>query len=425
MMLYRHSVLVLKCLPKHPQYKDPDQRRACRSLSKRIDRVLEDLEHLKPEIEKLYKEWERMRPTSSEQSHKTNQSSTYADFAARDPSLSGNAKILDASEHQDLAVDLAQKELSRRDTIRRATRQENPESETLVRWRGRRWDKWDTPTTTAPDTDLQKQIEATRRNLDSPHTTQEAGTNIPSPGFVPHNYNYPSISKSRPVIYSRSNSQASVPSTTQPSRPPKEPVQDFAERNATGLNGPPPSVPRKLVLDDYKPLVPSPPPRPSKTENLAEAPALPPKAAIEAPTPPKKERLAFKPGAYLENGDPIRSVFLPRGLRKAFLDIAADNTRAGVEMCGILCGTPINNALFIRCLLVPDQKCTPDTCETENESAVFDYCDSEDLLVLGWIHTHPTQTCFMSSRDLHTHAGYQIMMPESVAIVCAPKFTPS
>ena len=431
MMLYRHSVLVLNCLPKHPQYKDPDQRRACRSLSKRIDRVLEDLEQLKPEIEKSCKEWERMRPTSSEQSRKNKQpSSAYSDFAARDPSLSGNAKILDASEHQDLAVDLAQKELTRRDTIRRATRQAGiPQSETLVRRKAGRWDNWDTPTTAEPDTDLQKQMEAARRNLDSPNTTQEtdgmAGANVSSSDFVSHNYNYPSIAKSRPVTYSRSNSQASLPPPPQPSRPPKEPVEDFAERNATGSDGPPPSIPRKLALDNYKPLVPTPPPRPAKTEPQAEAPALPPKAAIAAPAPPKKERLAFKPGAYLENGDPIRSVFLPRGLRKSFLDIAADNTRAGIEMCGILCGTPINNALFIRCLLIPDQKCTPDTCETENESAVFDFCDSEDLLVLGWIHTHPTQTCFMSSRDLHTHAGYQIMMPESVAIVCAPKFTPS
>jgi hypothetical protein len=31
----------------------------------------------------------------------------------------------------------------------------------------------------------------------------------------------------------------------------------------------------------------------------------------------------------------------------------------------------------------------------------------------------------MSSRDLHTHCGYQIMMPESIAIVCAPTKNPS
>jgi hypothetical protein len=67
-------------------------------------------------------------------------------------------------------------------------------------------------------------------------------------------------------------------------------------------------------------------------------------------------RLTFKQAAYLENGKPIRLVFLPDRLRRTFLDIASDNTRKGLEMCGILCGTLVNNALFISCLLIPEQK---------------------------------------------------------------------
>ena len=94
-------------------------------------------------------------------------------------------------------------------------------------------------------------------------------------------------------------------------------------------------------------------------------------------------------------------------------------------MCGLLCGTSVNNALFVTCLLIPEQKCTPDTCETTDEISTLEYMSAQDLIQLGWIHTHPTQTCFMSSRDLHTQAGYQIMMPESIAIVCAPKYEPS
>lgn len=35
--------------------------------------------------------------------------------------------------------------------------------------------------------------------------------------------------------------------------------------------------------------------------------------------------------------------------------------------------------------------------------------------------THPTQTAFLSSVDLHTHCSYQLMLPEAIAIVCAPK----
>ena len=46
------------------------------------------------------------------------------------------------------------------------------------------------------------------------------------------------------------------------------------------------------------------------------------------------------------------------------------------------------------------------------------------LLTLGWIHTHPTQTCFLSSVDLHTHFSYQIMLNEAIAIVLAPTARP-
>lgn len=44
-------------------------------------------------------------------------------------------------------------------------------------------------------------------------------------------------------------------------------------------------------------------------------------------------------------------------------------------------------------------------------------CVTSDLCV----QTHPTQTAFLSSVDLHTHCSYQLMLPEAVAIVCAPK----
>ncbi|KAJ2842952.1 hypothetical protein GGI22_007377, partial [Coemansia erecta] len=47
-----------------------------------------------------------------------------------------------------------------------------------------------------------------------------------------------------------------------------------------------------------------------------------------------------------------------------------------------------------------------------------------DLITLGWIHTHPTQTCFMSSLDLHTQCSYQLLLPEAIAIVCSPRHDP-
>ncbi|OBS22489.1 hypothetical protein FPOA_08826 [Fusarium poae] len=422
MMLYRHSLLILKYLPSHPKFKEPEHKKAYMVLSKRIQRVIQDLEQLKPEIENAVKEWERMALSPKTANEAPAPSSRYEQFAARDPTLSGNARILDASDHQDLAVDLAQRELTRRDTARRATRHSGITDEDIMsRRRGGNWDQWD-GVRIGDDEDLRRQMEATRHALDSAHERRNDDDFRPTS----HTYNYPSISRPRPLEYERSTTPTA--SSIQPSRPPKEPVALPPKEplHPTLSQPPPPSLPQKVPLSGYAPLIPS--PSPQTTGDRPEVPrkeALSPTGDVGPPAIPQKERLTFKPGAYLENGDPIRSLFLPKNLRQKFLDIAADNTRRGLEMCGMLCGTPINNALFVRCLLIPDQKCTSDTCETENEEVMFDYCMNEDLLLLGWIHTHPTQTCFMSSRDLHTHAGYQVMMPESVAIVCAPKFQPS
>ncbi|KAA8901395.1 hypothetical protein FN846DRAFT_122023 [Sphaerosporella brunnea] len=172
---------------------------------------------------------------------------------------------------------------------------------------------------------------------------------------------------------------------------------------------------------------PPPPPPPPKISN---APALPPKVCdYDISTIPavadKAVAKEFSMPATLESGEPLRTMFLPATLRQNFLLMAEPNTNANLEMCGILCGTLIQNALFVTRLVIPEQETTSDTCTTKDEEAFFEYCNAEELMVLGWIHTHPTQTCFMSSVDLHTHAGYQLMMKESIAIVCAPTKDPS
>lgn len=65
-------------------------------------------------------------------------------------------------------------------------------------------------------------------------------------------------------------------------------------------------------------------------------------------------------------------------------------------------------------LILPQQRGERDQCHMteDGEVGLFEACDSHDLLTLGWIHTHPCQACFMSSVDLHTHCGYQTMLPE-------------
>lgn len=89
---------------------------------------------------------------------------------------------------------------------------------------------------------------------------------------------------------------------------------------------------------------------------------------------------------------------------------ASSNTRRGVESCGILAGLLDSKKGFfsITTLIVPKQEGTSDTVQALAEEEIFEAQDSRGLYPMGWIHTHPTQTCFLSSIDVHTQCGYQV-----------------
>ncbi|XP_074598607.1 STAM-binding protein-like A [Brevipalpus obovatus] len=138
---------------------------------------------------------------------------------------------------------------------------------------------------------------------------------------------------------------------------------------------------------------------------------------------PKIDR-STKPSSLLggQTGESLRNIIIPSCLSEKFLQLALSNTARNIETCGILAGRFASNLFTITHVLIPAQKGTSDSCITENEERLFLYQDKYDLITLGWIHTHPSQTAFLSSIDLHTHCSYQIMLPEAIAIVCAPKF---
>lgn len=423
---------MLDRLSKHPDAKTPEAKAAKRPLLKRMPAVLKDLERLKPVIEASYKEWLKTRAAQKKAGQSQKQLSDYETRAANDPALSWNttsrARVLDAKEHQDVALKLAKQEIRRRHDVRRAVGGPGltDENERSRRSAGV-WDSWDVPANAyasddavpLDDQEMRRYMEETRQMAMHGSDSRTADERVarrpdrhlsnPRPPQS-QTYHYPTLQKSTPVDYEptvhadrlRESMIAPPPRPSKEILPPSPPPYRVVS--------PAPALPQKAAPPRYGSRTPEP------------APQLPPKVAAVSP---KKERTVFQPAAYLENGEPLRTVFLPANLRRTFLEIAADNTRRGLEMCGILCGTPVSNALFISCLLIPEQRCTSDTCETENESSMLEFCIERDLLVLGWIHTHPTQTCFMSSRDLHTQAGYQVMMPEALAIVCAPRHVPS
>ncbi|KAA8566727.1 hypothetical protein MFRU_044g00490 [Monilinia fructicola] len=413
LLFMRYAALVAEKLPGHPSSKDPETRSSLRAAQKTLPGVLDGLEALKPRITARYNNWqkalEKRKEIHAARESDISRPSSQADLAASDPAIAGNTTTLTAADNGELAVKLAHQEIRRRDAARRATRQAGvSEEEEQERRTAGLWDDWEAALSKSDgnneDDDMRRHMEASRRRLDGSHDIAPDGVKKRSSGTSSRpgrhvqatarnrssDYRYPSISKSQPLIID--DSKASLPPSRLPPKPPKEAFEPPSYKS-------PPVIPENQASDTR--------------ETLSSDMAV------------KDTKFTFRPSAYLENGKPLRTVFLPPTLRQKFLACAASNTRANLETCGMLCGTLISNALFISRLVIPEQKSTSDTCETTNESAFFDYCASEDLMVLGWIHTHPTQSCFMSSRDLHTHCGYQIMMPESIAIVCAPSKNPS
>ncbi|KAI9707639.1 MAG: hypothetical protein M1836_000600 [Candelina mexicana] len=428
LLLYRHAQLVVKYLASHPDARNNENRFALLEAKSAVQKSLAKLEILRPRINKRYERYEELvrernarRLSAAKAGDYNINGSFYSPDSpqllsqkAFDPAMAGTVRPLAAEDNRDLAVELAHKEIRRRQTARKATRQAGiSEEDELERRTAGVWGDWEEALARdchpANGDDLSGRLQETRRRIDEPISVDKARGRRPS--HQDHRrtesspYNYPTVPK-------KSAYELWIPDPIPPSATKQPPTKGILKPPKPPELPPKPLPPPPLYRETL-------PPRPDKAP-LADSPATSPTQTDLQPS-----GFTFKPSAYLENGTPLRTIFLPPELRSTFLKIASPNTRANLETCGMLCGTLISNALFVSKLVIPDQESTSDTCETINESALFDYCDSEDLMILGWIHTHPSQTCFMSSRDLHTHCGYQVMMPESIAIVCAPSKQPS
>ncbi|KAI9699841.1 MAG: hypothetical protein M1820_007014 [Bogoriella megaspora] len=451
-LLFRKADLVLGKLPHHPQAHEHEI--ALKEARRTVLRNLERLETLKPRLHDRYaryeddmKRREEKRAAELSKRHTTQIDGIGGIEDMRRLSLGrqgsttwqddNSQRSLDAGSNRDLAVKIAKKEIKRRDVARRAVRQAglSPEEE-QGRRTGGLWSKWEDElvTKTARSNsvdDLSQQIIDTRRRIDSPRHIRNSQS-VDNTIARPNNFRYPSVQP--PTVFELPGDSPIIQELPAdpiyPKSPPSIPPYPIELSADSIASKPPPRPPKppqqrqQLSIDTSRP-----PPIPSKASFSSDESAPESRSTSTSATPTQIDlsppSYSFKPSAYLENGTALRTIFLPPELRHSFLSLAAPNTSRNLETCGFLCGTLISNALFISKLVIPEQESTSDTCEMINESALFDYCDREELMVLGWIHTHPTQTCFMSSRDLHTHSAYQVMMPESIAIVCAPSKDPS
>lgn len=406
--LYRHAELIIGKIPTHPDAKDPKFKADLNLARKTVNKNLVKLEQWKPRIVQQHQRYAKAmerRNAEKQRIYEEHRNGEQLDSPSspRRPSLGISvdeeayhdlAEALDARENSRLAVSLAQNELRRRDLNRQTTRQAGVSPGTVAsRRQGLVMDMED-----PYEQDGVQKTEADRVS----EGIREAGSYLHKRGQESRDARAHDFTTQQRYQY------PTVPAKEGTMQWDSAPVQP---RNSSLRYDQPPAIPSKDGTREGAP------PIPEKHSHNTDNSSAAQKTA---------SKVTFKPNAFTEGGAPLRTVFLPPTLRTTFLNHAHANTARNLETCGILCGTVISNALFISHLVIPDQTSTSDTCDTteEGDNELFDFCDGNDLLVCGWIHTHPSQSCFLSSRDLHTSSGYQVMLPEAIAIVCAPRQNP-
>ena len=392
-LLFRYAHLVLTNLARHPQSTEPQFRRDFAEAKDIVNQNFAELDRLKPRITRRYDRYQaRKKEVEAEREAAARARNGSADaFLTEDEVMEDDiVRQIHAQENQAFAVELAKEEYLKRE----ASRRERPRRSSNTNERDDLSDRM---------RQVYSQNFASGSQKDQSDRHRHTGSQ----------YNYPEVHHRHAT-----SDSARFDSTSRTSPYQQRPSPAYFEQDHLHESAVPPRIPAKY------PSQPALPPKPASI--TLQHPTRPEKVAVDPPGSklgPSKPTYMFKPTAFLESGKPLRTLFLPPTLRTTFLRTAHSNTLKNLETCAFLAGTLIANALFVSKLIIPAQTATSDTCEMINESQLFDYVDSQpDLMVVGWIHTHPRQTCFMSSRDLHTHSGYQMMLLESVAIVCAPSF---
>lgn len=125
-------------------------------------------------------------------------------------------------------------------------------------------------------------------------------------------------------------------------------------------------------------------PAPAPPETRTAAPSFSSTSARNNESPPDSSAPSSR----------LRTVYLPRDCLPRFLTLAKANTNVNIETCGLLLGKPKGEKKYIvTTLLIPKQHSTSDTCTMDEEELVLDFTEARGLITLGWIHTHPSQSC--------------------------------
>ena len=110
-----------------------------------------------------------------------------------------------------------------------------------------------------------------------------------------------------------------------------------------------------------------------------------------------------------------------------FLEMSSSNSANKLETGGLLAGVIEESVRFkITTLIIPKQKGISDYWEALDPVEIQAFFTTNQLLLLGSIHTHPPPwTSYLSSVDLHQLFDFQKDNPSAVSIVVAPAHMPS
>merc|ERR1712228_513490 len=165
-------------------------------------------------------------------------------------------------------------------------------------------------------------------------------------------------------------------------------------------------------------------PSPNRWNNLKieSSPHYNSKNAADAKVAKKSAPTNQMDAIFGKSPQSLTSIYICDNLVSGFMKYAQKNTQRDIETCGVLTGKYLHDsdAYLITYCIIPKQKGSANTVQTLHEEELIGVQEEYGVITLGWIHTHPSQTCFLSSVDMHCQLSYQIMMPNAIAIVYAP-----
>ncbi|KAK9888219.1 hypothetical protein WA026_000486 [Henosepilachna vigintioctopunctata] len=117
-----------------------------------------------------------------------------------------------------------------------------------------------------------------------------------------------------------------------------------------------------------------------------------------------------------------RTVRIPSRITTEFSYLSFRDMMKNIETVGYMAGKELNERqLLVTHLILPEQFGYSDFFKVKDSSQLTKYLEQNDLLMIGWIHSHPVDRPYLSSSDMHYHSVFQSVLPEAIAMVYSAK----